>query len=118
MAEVKLSPLVEAANLAPRYMPQPPYPAVSRDLNLVVDEAVRWADVAATVRQHGGPDLESLDYRQTYRDPQRLGPGKKSLLLSIALRSKEGTLTSPQADAVRDRIVAACKAAHGAELRS
>ena len=72
------------------YVPLPPYPAVARDLNLVVDEAVRWADVAATVRQHGGPDLESLDYRQTYRDPQRLPPGKKSLLLThlFALESK------------------------------
>ncbi len=118
VAEVKLSLLVEAANLAPRYMPQRPYPAIARDLNLVVDEAVRWADVAATVRQHGGPDLESLDYRQTYRDPQRLPPGKKSLLLSISLRSKQGTLTAGEADAVCERIVAACKAAHGAELRS
>jgi phenylalanyl-tRNA synthetase beta chain len=118
VAEVKISLLVQAANLTPRYVPQPPYPAVTRDLNLVVEEAVRWADVAATVRRHGGPDLESLEYRQTYRDPQRLGAGKKSLLLTIALRSKEGTLTSPQADAVRDRIVAACKQAHGAELRA
>ncbi len=118
VAEVKLSLLVQAAELTPRYASQPPYPAVSRDLNLVVDEAVRWADLAATVRQHGGPDLESLEYRQTYRDPQRLGPGKKSLLLSISLRSKEGTLTSPEADAVRDRIVAACRARHGAELRA
>ena len=50
VAEVKLSPLVAAADLVPRCVPQSPYPAVSRDLNLVVDEAVRWADVAATVR--------------------------------------------------------------------
>ena len=64
-----------------------------------------------------GADLEGLEYRDTYRDAERLGPGKKSLLLTIALRSKEGTLTSPQADAVRDRIVAACKREHGAELR-
>ena len=48
----------------------------------MVDESVRWAEVAATVRQHAGPDLESLEYRDTYRDPQRLGPGKKSLLLT------------------------------------
>ena len=84
----------------------------------MVDDAVRWADVAATVRQHGGPDLESLDYSQTYRDPQRLPPGKKSLLLRISLRSKEGTLTAAEADAVRDRIVAACQVAHGAALRA
>jgi phenylalanyl-tRNA synthetase beta chain len=82
----------------------------------VVAESVRWADVAATVREHGGPSFESLEYRDTYRDAQRLGE-KKSLLFSIALRSPDGTLTSQQADEVRDRIVAACKARHGAELR-
>jgi phenylalanyl-tRNA synthetase beta chain len=116
VAEIRLGPLVEEADLVPRCIPQSPYPAVTRDLNLVVDEAVRWADVAATVREHGGPCFESLEYRDTYRDAQRLGD-KKSLLFSIALRSSDGTLTSQQADEVRDRIVAACQAKHGAELR-
>ncbi len=118
VAEIKLSPLVEAADLVPRYASQSPYPAVTRDLNLVVDEAVRWADVAATVRASGGPCFESLEYRDTYRDAQRLGSDKKSLLFTIALRSAEGTLTSQQADEVRDQVVAACRAKHGAELRA
>lgn len=86
VAEIKLSALIEAADLVPRCVPQSPYPAVTRDLNLVVDEAVRWADVAATVRAGGGPLFESLEYRDTYRDPERLGRDKKSLLFSIALR--------------------------------
>ena len=116
VAEIRLAPLVEEANLVPRCVAQSPYPAVARDLNLVEDESVRWADIAATVRQHGGPCFESLDYRDTYRDAKRLGD-KKSLLFSIALRSPDGTLTSQQADEVRDRIVAACKAKYGAELR-
>jgi len=118
VAEIKLKWLVEAADLVPRYSPQSPYPAVTRDLNLVVDESVRWADVAATVRQSGGPHFESLDYCDTYRDAKRLGDGKKSLLFSIALRSADGTLTNQQADEVRDRVVAACRKKHGAELRA
>ena len=113
-----LAPLFEHAELMPQYVPLPAFPAVSRDLNLVVDEAVRWAQIAATVRSHGGPDLESLEYRDTYREAQRLGEGKKSFLFSIGLRSREGTLTSQQADGVRDRIVAACRQEHGAELRT
>ncbi len=118
VAEIKLKLLVDAADLVPRYAPQSPYPAVTRDLNLVVDESVRWADVAATVRHSGGPHFESLDYCDTYRDAQRLGSGKKSLLFSIALRSADGTLTSQQADEVRDRTVAVCREKHGAELRA
>jgi phenylalanyl-tRNA synthetase beta chain len=118
VAEVKLGLLAKIADLVPRYVPLPPYPAVTRDINLVVGETVRWADVAATVRQYGGPYFEGLDYRDTYRDPERLGPGKKSLLFTIALRWKEGTLTSQQADEVRDQVVAACGKQHGAELRA
>ena len=118
VAEIKLSHLIEWANLVPQYKPQSPYPAVTRDLNLVVDEEVRWANVAATVRGCGETCFEELEYRDTYRDADRLGAGKKSLLFTVSLRSSEGTFTSQQADEVRDRIVAACRAKHGAELRA
>ncbi|MBN2580372.1 MAG: phenylalanine--tRNA ligase subunit beta [Pirellulales bacterium] len=118
VAEIKLGVLVAAANLMPQYAPLPPFPSVTRDVNLVVAEPVRWSDLAATVRAHAGPFFEGLQYRDTFRDPKRLGAGKKSLLFTIDLRSKEGTLTSPQADAVRDQIVAACREKHGAELRA
>ncbi len=117
VAELKIEPLIEAACLVPRYTPLTAYPAVSRDLNLVVDEAVRWADVAATVRAASGEPFEGLDYLDTYRDLQRIGAGRKSLLMSLTLRSREGTMTNQQADAIRDRIVAACRQAHNAELR-
>ncbi|MBN1395610.1 MAG: phenylalanine--tRNA ligase subunit beta [Pirellulales bacterium] len=117
-AEIRLEPLIEAAELVPRFVQQSPYPAVARDLNLVVAEAVRWADVAATARREAGPCLETLQYRDTYRDKKRLGSARKSLLFSIVLRSAECTFTSQQADEIRDRIVAACRAEHGAELRA
>jgi len=117
VAELRLEPLVEAATLVPRHEAQPPYPPVSRDLNLVVDESVRWADVARTVETNCGEFFEQLNYLDTYRDEDRLGADKKSLLLSIVLRSKEGTMTNQQADELRERIVAACREEHGAELR-
>ena len=93
VAEIKLSPLVEAADLVPRCCRSRLIPAVTRDLNLVVDEAVRWADVAATVREHGGPCFESLEYRDTYRDPQRLGRKEESAVFDCAALP-EGTFTS------------------------
>jgi phenylalanyl-tRNA synthetase beta chain len=118
VAELKLAPLVEHAELVPQYAPLPAFPAVSRDLNLVVNESVLWAQIAATVRAHGGAELEAVEYRDTYRDAERLGGVKKSLLFSISLRGASGTLTSQQADAIRDRIVAACSVEHAAELRA
>jgi len=118
VAEIKLAALTAVAKLAPRYVPPPQFPAIERDLNFVVDERVRWADLARTVRQAGGPLMESLQYKETYRDPQRLGAGKKSLVLSFHLRAAEGTLTSEEADRLCREISEACQRQLGAELRA
>lgn len=118
VAELHLAPLVEAAQLVPQYAPLSNYPAVCRDINLVVDEKVRWAEVAAVAAEQCGPFAEEVLYRDTYRDAQRLGPEKKSLLFSVVLRSREATLTNQQADEIRQRIVDACGRRFGAALRT
>ena len=55
-------------------------------------EAVRWADVAAAVRQAAGADLERLEYHDTYRDPEKIGAGKQE---PIDLRSRSAVPTEP-----------------------
>ncbi len=118
VAEFQLSVLLEIAQLIPQAGRLSAFPAVSRDLNLVVDEAVLWADVAQTVRQVSVPYAEHLALQDVYRSAERLGPGKKSLLLTLTLRSAEGTLTGEEADAIREKIVAACAERHAAQLRA
>ena len=116
VAELNLAVLAEAAQLIPQHADQSPYPPIERDLNLVVDESLRWSELAQTVEQSAGPCLERLSYQETYRDPQKDGPGKKRLLFSITLRSSERTLTNEQADQIRDAVVAASHRHHGAAL--
>jgi phenylalanyl-tRNA synthetase beta chain len=118
VAEVRIGVLEQIAQLIPQAVELSPYPAVERDLNLVVAESVRWADVSASIRAAAGADLERLTYQDTYRDPERLGAGKKSLLLTLTLRKLDGTLTSAEADETRDAVVAACAKAQGATLRA
>ncbi|HEX6963739.1 MAG TPA: phenylalanine--tRNA ligase subunit beta, partial [Lacipirellula sp.] len=118
VAEIDLDVLVSAAELVPTAEPLSPYPPVSRDVNIVVPETVHWAEVADLVRVAGGEVLEAVEYRETYRDPQRLGGGRKSLLFSVQLRSNSGTLTNEQADGVRDRIVRLLGEQVGGELRA
>jgi phenylalanyl-tRNA synthetase beta chain len=118
VAEIDLDMLVTLAELVPAAKPLSPYPPVSRDLNIVVPESVRWAAAEQLVRTAGGEWLEAVEYRETYRDPKRLGEGRKSLLFSIQLRSGTGTLTNEQADATRDRIVGLLAEQLGAELRA
>jgi phenylalanyl-tRNA synthetase beta chain len=117
VAELRLGVLVERAQLVPYFQPLPAYPGVTRDINLVVGDGIRWSEMAATVEAAAGDCFEALHYRDTYRDAERLGPGKKSLLMTLTLRSKTGTLTNQQADEIRDRIVAAATREHGAQLR-
>jgi phenylalanyl-tRNA synthetase beta chain len=116
LLEIDLGALAAKARLATKYAPQSPYPTIARDINLIVAEAVRWADLAATARSAAGPDLKRLEYLDTYRDPQKDGPDTKRLLFSLTLRPQDRTLTGPEADAVRDAVVAACIERQGAKL--
>ena len=118
VAELKLAPLVKAAVLVPRYVPLPQFPAIDRDLNLVVDEAIRWADVAATVRAAGGELTASFALKgEPFRDEKKIGAGKKSFVVEMMLQSRDRTLTGGEADDVCKRVIDACAKNHGATLR-
>ena len=58
--------------------------------------------------------LESLDLKgEPFRDEKKLGPGKKSFVVTLTLRSRERTLTNTEADDLRTRIVEACAKSFG-----
>lgn len=118
VAELRLEPLVELARLVPQYREVAATPAISRDLNLELKEDVRWADVAAVVRDAAGAVLEQLDFKDIYRNDDLSSRGEKRLLLSLTLRDAASTLTGAQADGARDRIVAACATRFGARLQA
>ena len=105
IAEVRLTPLQQHLQRIRKQQPLSDFPCVSRDLNVVFDESVRWSDVQAIVAKHAGAHLERIDFQDVYRDAERLGEGKKSLLCQITLRSRSGTLTREEADLVREDIV-------------
>jgi phenylalanyl-tRNA synthetase beta chain len=117
VAEISLSLLLQRARLTPQAKPLSPYPAVDRDFNFEVDETVRWSQLADTVQHAAGEYLEAVRYLETYRDRERLGEGKKSLVFKVVLRKADGTLTGEEADQVRGRIEQACGTDHGAVLR-
>ncbi len=118
LAELKLAVLSQIANLKRQHVPQSPYPPISRDLNLVVDENVRWSQIAAATRAAGGPLLENIRYNETYRDLEKDGPGKKRIFYSVTFRSSDRTLTGEEADEVRQQIENACEQSCGAVLLS
>ncbi|HVW39455.1 MAG TPA: phenylalanine--tRNA ligase subunit beta, partial [Pirellulales bacterium] len=118
VAELRLAPLIDLAQLVPRYREVPSTPAIGRDLNLEIGEQVRWSDVAEVVQSAAGEVLEQLTFKDIYRNDELTGRSEKRLLFSVTLRDPAATLTGAQADAIRDRIVAACHGRFGARLQA
>ena len=116
IAEIRMDVLQKTSRLVPQFNPLSPYPAINYDFNFIVDENVAWAEIAGTVGEAGGECLEDIHYQETYRDPERDGPGRKRLMLSVRLRSDQQTLTGEQADEIRQAIISACEKQHGAAL--
>jgi phenylalanyl-tRNA synthetase beta chain len=116
VCELDFETLVELAELVPHYQELSMFPPVTRDFNFVLDDAVYWADLESTVKSAAGSLLEKVNYRETFRDEKRDGAGKKRVLLSVVLRSAEGTLTSQQAEDISQGIIGRCRAELGAEL--
>ncbi len=115
-AELKLSVLEAAARLIPQYAKNSDYPAMVQDINLVVSDDTRWAQIAGLVRTHGGALLEGVSYQETYRTEKLAAAGKKKVLFQVSLRSREETLTQDQARETHGKIFAACQSELGAEL--
>lgn len=116
VVELDMGVLEQIAILIPRHENQSLFPAISRDFNLIMDNEIRWSQIEDTVRSSGGDLLESVTYRETFRDEKKDGPDKKRVLLSVTLRSPTETLTGEQAEEISNKIVEDCKQQHNAVL--
>lgn len=117
IAELRLDRLEFAAAIERPLVKPSDFPAMQRDINLVVDEGVPWGDVEAAIRTTGGGLLEDCRLVQVWQDAERLGPGRKSLVVALTLRSSVGTLSGDEAGRVVDGVVAACGRTVNAVLR-
>lgn len=115
-AELELLRLIEGARRVPQQKPLPSYPAVRRDLSLVVPESMPYTRIESLIRDLRPEWLEDLEYVTTYRG-KPLEKGQKSVTVTLVFRSAAGTLTSEQVDATVQRIVDAARDQLGAVLR-
>ena len=116
MAELDLAMLEAVADLTPQFEPLPQFPAVMRDLNFVLDEAVTWQQLEETVRIAAGELLDSISFGGQYRG-QQIPADKKSYLVTVGYRSPERTLTTEEVDEAQKAVIEACEKQHGAALR-
>lgn len=94
----------------------PKYPAVSRDLALLVDKAVAFADIERISRTAGGKLLKTVKLFDVY-EGKNLEPGKKSYAVNFMLQDESKTMNDKQTEAVMKKITAALEKGLGARLR-
>lgn len=100
-----------------RYAPIPRFPAIERDIAVVVEEEAEAGALLECIRTNGGEYLEDAALFDIYRS-EALGEQKKSMAFSVRFRSSEGTLAEEQITASMEQILAALKEQFGAELRA
>jgi phenylalanyl-tRNA synthetase beta chain len=116
VAELDLALLESLADLTPQFQNLPQFPAITRDLNFVLDEAVTWQQLEDTVRAAAGELLDSISFGGQYRG-QQIPADKKSYLVTVGYRSPERTLTTEEVDLAQKTLIQACEKQHGAVLR-
>ena len=94
----------------------PRYPAISRDLSLLIDEQVTWEQISTAIDSVKCDILENTDYVGTYRG-KGVDAGKKSLTLTLRFRDEDGTLTHEQVDEFDKAIFDSIANSTGAILR-
>lgn len=106
----------EIASLEIEYNRLPRYPAVERDLAVVVNVEISNHEVASLIRNTARDLLEDLELFDVYTGSQ-LGKEKKSLAYSLTFRSKERTLTDAEINAISLKIIAELEGRLEAEIR-
>jgi len=97
--------------------PIPRFPAIQRDLSIIVNEQVRWADIVEAVKHKAPAELEGIRFVDIYRG-KGIPSGQKSVTLSVCFRDEQGTLTHQTVDRFQEDIVQHLADSVGAKLRT
>jgi phenylalanyl-tRNA synthetase beta chain len=114
--EVDLEPLLTSASVK-RAQPLPRFPAIERDLAVVVEEHVAAGGLLAAIKEAGRDILEDARPFDEYRGAQ-VAEGYKSVAFALTFRSPERTLTDSEVDEVMAEIRLALEKKHGARFRT
>ena len=94
----------------------PKYPAVSRDLALLIDQNVEFAQIEQIARQTEKKLLKKVELFDVY-EGDKLPAGKKSYAVNFILQDEEKTMGDKQIDAIMQKLIANIKKQLNAELR-
>jgi phenylalanyl-tRNA synthetase beta chain len=112
--EIRLGALLESK--IPAFEPISRFPAVRRDLAVVVSEEVSAAELLAAAREAAGNLLQEARIFDIYRGPG-IDSGRKSVALGLILQDSSRTLTDEDADGAMQRVADRLARGLGATIR-
>lgn len=114
--ELELAPLYEAADSDIVYKALPRYPAMERDIAVVLSREAEAGKLTEAAAETAGELLESIRIFDIYTG-EKLGADKKSVALSLVYRHPERTLTDEEVTELHGKVVAKLEQSFAAELR-
>ena len=115
-AEINFTKLFDLRLPDATYVPLPKYPAVTRDLSFLCDEAVTVAEVEQVITASAGKLLRDVRLFDIYRGTG-IPEGKKSMAFSLSLRADDRTLTDADSEGIMNKVLTALQEKLGAVLR-
>ncbi len=116
VAVIDMPEVVERASFDRKFKGIAKFPAVTRDLSMVVLKSVSAGDIEGMIKQRGGKLLESLYLFDIYEGSQ-IKEGHKSMAYTLTFRNPEKTLADDEVNAVMKKILNGLNGM-GIELRS
>ena len=116
LAEVNLSKVTKYSKVNKKYVEVPKFPAVERDIAIIVDEKVEVGQIEKIITKKAKKLLEKMKLFDIYRN-EKLGENKKSVAYSLIFRDKNRTLSDEEINGVMETIIGELQKTLNAELR-
>ncbi len=116
LAEIDIDKVTKYARKNQKYVPIAKFPALERDISMVVNEEVEVGEIEKIIQKKAKKLLEEVKLFDIYRS-EKLGENKKSVAYSLKFRVPDRTLTDDEVNGVMKEIVAELEKSLGAELR-
>jgi len=114
--EINFEKLVELATEERTYLPPSKYPAIVRDISLLVDQGTKVIEALNLIHAAGGPLIRDVDLFDMYQGDGVPG-SKKNLAFHIIFQSNKRTLTDKEVNKLQDKIIKTLEQEGGWEVR-
>ncbi|MDD3570187.1 MAG: phenylalanine--tRNA ligase subunit beta [Lachnospiraceae bacterium] len=116
IAVLDVEAMIDTACMVSVYKALPKFPAVTRDISMVINENVFVKEIENAIKKKGGKLLEAINLFDVYQGSQ-IEKGFKSVSYSITFRAPDRTLVDDDVNAVMKKILSTLESELGAILR-